>query len=442
MAVIVALEVPLAINLQSRARAEATTAVQSDALLAAATIGAERTLHPAALQKYVYNHFSHTENGRVIVVDPDGVLIADSLGPANLGQQYATSSRPELVSVLRTQEPTSLIRHSDTLKQDILVAAAPIIDENKFFGAVRISPGIGGLQGQVHRIILGLGVIGLGALAAGLIIAFVMAGSFSRPLTKLATVAKRLGQGDLSARADTDENITEIAELATSFDEMADRVEATVKAQREFVANASHQLRTPLTGMKLRIESAMAEAHEETRRQLEAADTEVDRLAGIVDRLLVMARRIEEGGLSEIDLDDAVERAVARWGERVSREGVTISAKGSGGRALGVSADLDQVLDNLIDNAVSYAPGPIVVEAGQANGSAFVAVQDRGPGIVPEERARVTERFYRGAGAPPGGSGLGLAIVRELAEKWGGTVVVGSPAGGGTRVEIRLNPVP
>lgn len=442
MAVIVALEVPLAINLQSRVRAEETTAVQSDALLAAATIGAERTMHPAALQKYVYNHFSHSENGRVIVVDPDGVLIADSLGPANLGQQYATSGRPELVSVLRTQEPTSQIRHSGTLGQDILVAAAPMIDENKFFGAVRISPGIGGLQVQVRRIILGLGVIGLGALAAGLIIAFVMAGSFSRPLTKLATVAKRLGQGDLSARAETDESITEIAELATSFDEMADRVEATVKAQREFVANASHQLRTPLTGMKLRIESAMAEAPEETRRQLEAADKEVDRLAEIVDRLLVMARRIEEGGLSEIDLDDAVERAVARWEERASREGVTISAKAGGGRALGVSADLDQVLDNLIDNAVSYAPGPIVVEAGHANGRAFVAVQDRGPGIAPEERARVTERFYRGVGAPAGGSGLGLAIVRELAEKWGGTVVVGSPAGGGTRVEIRLNPVP
>ncbi len=439
---IVALEVPLAINLQSRTRAEVTSTVQSDALLAAATIGAERTTHPTALQRYVYNHFSHTEDGRVIVVDPDGVLIADSLGPASLGLQYATPGRPELVSVLQTQDPTSQIRHSETLGQDILVAAAPIIDESKFFGAVRISRGMGGVQNQVHRIILGLGVIGLAALAAGLIIAFAMAGSFSRPLTKLAAVAKRLGQGDLSARAETDESVTEIAQLATSFDDMADRLEATVKAQREFVANASHQLRTPLTGMKLRIESAMADAPEETRRQLEAADTEVDRLAGIVDRLLVMARRIEEGGLSEIDLDDAVARAVARWGERASREGVTISAKGKGGRALGVSADLDQVLDNLIDNAVSYAPGPIVVEAGQANGSVFVAVQDRGPGIAPEERERVTERFYRGTSAPHGGSGLGLAIVRELAEKWGGSVVVGQSDGGGTRVEVRLNPAP
>jgi signal transduction histidine kinase len=442
VAVIVALEIPLAINLQSRARAEETTGVQSDALLAAATIGAERTLHPAALQNYVYGHFSHTEDGRVIVVDPDGFLIADSLGPQNLGQQYATTQRPELVGVLNNQKPTSQIRHSETLGQDILVAAAPIIDENKFFGAVRISRGMKGVQERVHRIILGLGIIGLAALAAGLIVAFVMAGSFSRPLAKLATVAKRLGGGDLSARAQTNANIAEIDQLATSFDDMADRVEATVKSQREFVANASHQLRTPLTGMKLRIESAMAGAPEEARRQLEAADTEVDRLAGIVDRLLVMSRRIEDGGLSEIDLDDAVARAVARWGVRASGVGVTLTAKGSGGRALGEPGDMDQMLDNLIDNAVSYAPGPIVVEAGRANGRAFVAVEDQGPGIAPNERERVTERFYRGSGAPHGGSGLGLAIVRELAEKWGGTVVVGAPAGGGTRVEVLLNPVP
>jgi len=115
---------------------------------------------------------------------------------------------------------------------------------------------------------------------------------------------------------------------------MADRLEATVKAQREFVANASHQLRTPLTGIKLRIEAAMAGApSEEVRRQLEAADTEVDRLAGIVNRLLVMARRIEEGGPSEIDLDEAVHRALERWGERASRQGATLTAKGEGGRS-------------------------------------------------------------------------------------------------------------
>jgi signal transduction histidine kinase len=299
---------------------------------------------------------------------------------------------------------------------------------------------MGEVQNRVRRVIAGLAIIGLAALCAGLIVAFALAGSFSRPLTKLAAVAKRLGGGDLSARAETSQGASEIVQLARSFDDMADRLEATVKAQREFVANASHQLRTPLTGMKLRIEAAMAgNPSEEVRRQLEAADNEVDRLAGIVNRLLVMARRIEEGGPSEIDLDDVVHRALERWDERASRQGATLTARGEGGRALGEAADVDQILDNLIDNAVAYAPGPVVIETGRADGRAFLAVEDVGPGIAADERHRVTDRFFRGRTAPKGGTGLGLAIVRELAEKWGGTVVVEPADGGGTRIEVRLN---
>jgi two-component system, OmpR family, sensor kinase len=434
------LEVPLAINLQRRVLSEVRSSAEAAVLLVAANIGGARTAHPTTLQRYVTRHFPDQENGRVIVVDPDGVLIADSTGSQDLGQTYATPRRPELMRVLQTPEPTTEIRHSDALGQDLLVAAAPIIDETTLYGAVRVSQLMGEVQDRVRRVIAGLVIIGLGALFAGLIAAFALAGSFSRPLTKLAAVAKRLGGGDLTARAETIEGASEIVQLARSFDDMADRLEATVRAQREFVSNASHQLRTPLTGMKLRIEAAMAGGpSEEVRRQLEAADTEVDRLAEIVNRLLVMARRIEEGGPSEIDLDDAVHRALERWRERASRQGATLTATGEGGRALGESTDLDQILDNLIDNAVAYAPGPVVIETGRSDGRAFLAVEDVGPGIAADERHRVTDRFFRGRTAPKGGSGLGLAIVRELAEKWGGTVIVGPADGGGTRIEVRLN---
>jgi signal transduction histidine kinase len=432
----------LAINLQRRVLSEVQSSAEAGALLVAANIGGARTAHPTILQRYVTQHFPDQENGRVIVIDPDGVLIADSTGSQNLGQNYATPRRPELMRVLQTPEATSEIRHSDTLGQDLLVAAAPIIDETTLYGAVRVSQLMGDVQERGRRVIAGLVIIGLGALFAGLIVAFVLAGSFSRPLRKLAAVAKRLGGGDLTARAETIEGASEIVQLARSFDDMADRVEATVKAQREFVSNASHQLRTPLTGMKLRIEAAMAGGpSEDVRRQLEAADTEVDRLAEIVNRLLVMARRIEEGGPSEIDLDEAVHRALERWRERASQQGATLTATGEGGRALGESADLDQILDNLIDNAVAYAPGPVVIETGRADGRAFLAVKDVGPGIAADERHRVTDRFFRGRTAPKGGTGLGLAIVRDLAEKWGGTVIVGPADGGGTRIEVRLNAV-
>jgi signal transduction histidine kinase len=236
---------------------------------------------------------------------------------------------------------------------------------------------------------------------------------------------------------------TEVEELGHSFDEMADRLERSVQAQREFVANASHQLRTPLTAMKLRLEGAIADApNDELKARLEAADREVDRLSGIVDRLLVMAREIEEGRSAQVDLQEAMARAVERWNERAGDRDSTVVSRGDGGSARVDPTDLDQILDNLLDNATAYAPGEVTIESGGLNGRLFVAVQDQGPGIASDDLARVTERFYRGRGAPSGGSGLGLAIARQLAEKWGGTLSVESIGGEGTRVEVRLDAAP
>lgn len=376
----------------------------------------------------------------MVVVDTEGTLIADSDGPSELGTNFATEGRPEIRFALQ-QTPYSAIRDSADLGHDIMATAVPIRDEEAFVGVVRITKSVQDVNDSVRNVTIGLLAIGVAALLAGLLLAFGLAGSVSRPLARLAGAARRLGSGDLSARAEDVGGAHEIEALGRSFDEMAGRLERTVRAQREFVANASHQLRTPLTGMKLRLESAIAEAStDDLRRQLQAADREVDRLSEIVNRLLEMSREIEEGEPTHVDLDAAVARALARWNERAGRIETKLSSAGEGGIAQGNPSDLDQILDNLLDNAIAYAPGEITIESGQRDGDAFVAVQDRGPGIPQEELARVTERFYRGRGAQPGGSGLGLAIARDLAEKWGGTIAVTSAAGEGTRVEVRLRP--
>jgi signal transduction histidine kinase len=453
--VIVTLEVPLGINLQRRVRAETQSRALVTALTAAAFVGAENLASAAApgtdptktsLQRWVRDTFSHTEDGRLVVVDTAGRLMADSTVPdaptsqaeRRLGRSFASPLRPEFGAVLRTHQPYTDYRFSDTLGEEILVAAAPIIDE-RFVGVVRYTKGVGDIQAGVRRAILGAIAIGIAALLAGLVVAFALADSLSRPLTRLAAAARRLGGGDLAARAERAEGASEITELGRSFDDMADRLETTVNAQREFVANASHQLRTPLTGMKLRLESAIeAAADSDSKRKLEAADREVDRLAEIVERLLVMARRIEEGAAAAVDVDAAIERAVERWRERAERAGASVAAEGRAGTAVGDANDLDQMLDNLIDNAISYAPGPVRVVGTADDGQVVIAVEDSGPGIPPDEIARVTERFYRGAGAGPGGSGLGLAIVRELAERSGGSVGVSPSTTGGARIEVRL----
>jgi signal transduction histidine kinase len=191
--------------------------------------------------------------------------------------------------------------------------------------------------------------------------------------------------------------------------------------------------------MRLRIESAIAETEDEgAKRQLAAAEREVDRLSEIVDRLLATSRNVEEGKPTHVDLGDAVARAVTRWSERAERLQSTLTTRGAGETAQGDPSDIDQILDNLIHNAISYAPGDVTIEAGRRDGSAVLTVKDAGPGIPVDDLPRVTDRFYRGRGSPAGGSGLGLAIARDLAEKWGGSLEVTSSPGEGTRVEVAL----
>jgi signal transduction histidine kinase len=443
--VIVALTVPLAVTLRDRSLIESKSQVLSNAQTFASSLDrSDLDGGPGPrlrLGDKVDEFASQITEGRVVVLTADGTVIADSDGQ-DLHQDYLNGERPEVELALSPSEPTSSVatRRSDVLNTDLLAAAAPIVDEQILVGAVRVSQDISQVTSAVNRVTVGVIVVGLTGLIAGLVIAFALAGSLARPLTRLAATARRLGSGDLSARAGDVRGASEMDDLGHSFDEMADRLERTVQAQREFVANASHQLRTPLTGMKLRLESAAAQSQDpEVQRQLQAADTEVDRLAETVNRLLVMAREAEAGTAASAprtDLREAAARASERWRDRAERLASSVQTRGEAATAGIDPTELDQILDNLLDNALAYAPGAVDLETGPT----FVSVRDHGAGIPADERDRVTERFFRGRGAPSGGSGLGLAIVRDLAEHWGGSVRLEAPEDGGTRVVVTLSP--
>jgi two-component system, OmpR family, sensor kinase len=439
LVVIVALTVPLGIVLRDRARSELEALTLANAQTIAAVLTRDQLEGvPAERRALVRNarRYAGDVGGRVVVLDDTGVAIADS-AEEDLGEDFATPGRPEVASALASQ-PLAEVRRSEEEEGDIAVAAAPIIDEGELVGIVRISRDVATVQANVGRATAAIVAVALGGLIAGLVLVLAIARSLARPLSRLATTARRLGDGDLSARAGSLEGGDEVHELAGSFDEMASRVERTVRAQREFVANASHQLRTPLTGIKLRLEAGIAESDdEEVRTQLRAADREVERLSQIIERLLTMASQIEEGTVPHADLGDAVERAVHRWRERAVRGSAELSSEIEGTDLAVVAdpADVDQVLDVLIDNALTHAAGPIRVIASAGPGRAIVSVADRGPGIPEDEVARVTERFFRGRGAATGGSGLGLAIARELAERWGGALDLRAEDEG-TRVDV------
>jgi signal transduction histidine kinase len=448
LVVIVALTVPLAIVLRDRARSELEALTLTNAQTIAAVLNQDRLGDDPRDRRALVRdmrRYAADVGGRVVILSADGIVLADSDGE-DLGRNFATPGRPEVARAL-TSQANAEVRMSEEEGGDIAVAAAPIIDEGELVGVVRISRGVQTVQDNVGRATAAIVAVALGGLLAGLGIALALARSLARPLSRLAAAAQRLGAGDLSTRAGKLEGGTEVDELAGSFDEMAGRFERTVRAQREFVANASHQLRTPLTGMKLRLEAAIAETTDDfVRVQLQAADKEVDRLAQIIERLLTMAVQIEEGQIEEgqmprVDLADAVGRAVQRWHERAAEASSSLTDDGATDdvtvSAVADPVDLDQILDVLIDNALIHAPGRVEVWSTANGEQATLSVRDHGPGIPPDEQAKVTERFFRGRSAPAGGSGLGLAIARELAERWGGGIEVHVGAGG-TRVDVCL----
>jgi len=437
LVVIVALTVPLALVLRDRARSELEALTRTNAQTIAAVLNQPALKARRALTRDV-RRYAADVGGRVVILDAKGLVIADSAGE-DLGQDFATPGRPEVARALDS-ETHAEVRRSEEEGGDIAVAAAPIIDEGELVGVVRISRDVKTVQENVGRATAAIVAVATGGLLAGLVLAVALARSLARPLSRLAVVARHLGAGDLSARAGKLEGGVEVDELAGSFDEMAGRVERTVRAQREFVANASHQLRTPLTGIKLRLEAAIAETRDEAvRDQLRAADTEVDRLAQIIERLMTMASQIEEGRVPQADLGDVVGRAMERWHERAAQASSSLIRDGSiDGNTVSAVADpddIDQILDVLIDNALTHASGRVEISVSANGERATVSVADRGPGIAANEVARVTERFFRGSGAPTGGSGLGLAIARELAERWGGGIQVHGDVDG-TRVEV------
>ncbi len=384
---------------------------------------------------------------RILVVDASYVTLADTSGEFAAGTVVSTAGRPELGVAIAEGTIWAHSRFSDSVGQDLLIVAVPIFDAGAVVGAVRLSSPLSDVQEAIRSSWLGLGLVGLTALVIGLALAWLLATSVSKPVRDLETVAGRLGGGDLAARA-AEAGPAEISSLAGSFNRMADTLTANVAAQRDFVANASHQLRTPLTGLRLRLEAVRAEGGPGAE-QAAKAEAEVDRMASLVEDLLTLARATEaESTGAPVDLAECAREAAERWTDTAARSGssVTVSAATST-RVWAGPDDVEHILDNLIENAIRYGPpGTTVrVETAAEDGGGVVAVSDDGPGIPAEDRERVFERFYRGSNgrrAGPG-TGLGLAIVRQLALRWGGDARLGSASNGvGTRVEVRFPSAP
>jgi two-component system, OmpR family, sensor kinase len=321
-----------------------------------------------------------------------------------------------------------------------LIVVEPVREAGQVVGAVQLVKSLAGVRGRVHQFWIRLVLFGLVALIFGLALARLLAGWLLGPLRRLESTARRFGSGDLAARADVGPQ-RELASLAESFNAMADELAANVRAQREFAANASHQLRTPLTGLRLRLE-ALQRGAPDLGTETSGALKDVDRLSRLTNDLLALSHASATPVAGRpVDLGEIAHSAVEHWSSSVARAGKSIELTLRQPATVLADADeLEQMLDNLIDNAVRYSQDGARIEVEAHN--ATITVSDDGPGIDPAERQLVFERFYRGpSGRRAGpGTGLGLAIVAALAARWHADI--GVVDGPGARFEIRFQAPP
>jgi signal transduction histidine kinase len=440
--VTIAFALPLALNLRDRTREEVRSEARSQiGVLAAGSAEAVAERNIADLDVLARSS-ARSARGRVVIVDRAGRVLADSERSAPVGTLYATAARPELVATLKRRR-VQAERSSATLGEELLVSAEPIFRRGKVVGGVRLTQSVASVNAAVNRTVLGLVAVGLAVLLTALVVAFLLARGIARPIKRLEEAAQRVAAGDLDARAEV-EGSDEQRSLARSFNAMTERLGRTVRAQQEFAADASHQLRTPLTGLRLRLEEArLAEGRAALEYELDAGLREVDRIAETVDELLVLSRTGERDTPGEqLDPGEIAETAAQRWRPTAATHDLElrVEANGSTSPVWIARADLERALDALIENAILYGAGGRSVTI-RAAGST-IEVLDEGIGLASGEEQQIFERFARGSAgrSGPSGTGLGLAIARELMRCWQGDAELDNRPGGGARATLRLPP--
>lgn len=446
-----ALIIPFAATVAQAARDRLASAVERDATVIAGY--AEEDLErgdPADLGSVVAAYGERT-GGRVVIVDADGVAVADSQPPNGspaAGRDFST--RSEVATALAGGIATGS-RYSQTLDDGFLYVAVPSSSGSTVHGAVRISYPTAAVEARIARSRVGLAGAGALALIAAALLAVVFGRWLVAPLAATERAAGRLAAGDLTARAPEDAGPPELRRMAATLNTMAGRVDELIVSQHSFIADASHQLRTPLTALRLRLEGLELTATPDERVELMAAIEEVVRLNRLVDGLLTLVRaESARPATTPVDAAEALRERAAVWEPLATEQDVRLGVETpTTAEVLAVDGALGQVLDNLIANALRYAPpgSTITLTVGRSAGRTVLTVADEGPGMSAEQRERAFDRFWRDStDHDEGGFGLGLAIVRRLVRASGGDVRLDEAPGGGLSVRVSLRsaatPVP
>ena len=334
-----------------------------------------------------------------------------------------------------------------------VTVAVPVRDTGPVVGTVTLARPLAPLDARIRALWLTLALVAAAAIGASTVLAFALARWVSRPLAELDASARRLGAGDLSARALATAGPPELRRLATSFNAMASRLETLVRGHRAMVADVSHQLRTPLAALRLRLDLLAQDADPATAAELAGGLEEFARLSRLVDGLLAIARA--ENTVPRpvaVDVSEVIRERVQAWQPVAADRGVQLAADVIAPVTAAIGeGHLEQILDNLIANALDAASADdhVTVSAAATGADSGrqgvppeagapgvrVVVADDGPGMSAADRERAFGRFTT---TSPGGTGLGLAIVHRLVTSNGGTAALEETPGGGLSVVLEF----
>lgn len=447
--VVLVQDVPLSVQLRVVERDRIITSLERDAFVLAGR--SEESLESATPTDHsviteLARQYRAAGGARVVIVDSSGTaLVTSDDDSAAVGSSYL--SRPEIAQALGGQIASGE-RFSETLDEQLLFVTVPVLSGAKIVGAVRLTYPAQFVTDALNQRLLTLWLVALTTVLLAGIVGLVLSTTITRTLEKLEETTGHLAEGRLHVRADDRSGAPELRSLSRSFNVMAERLDALLEQQRTFASNASHQLRTPLTALRLRLESARALMSTDpagASDRLQTAEAEAERLGEIIEGLLLLSRTESSSApLESVDLAAIARDRVDHWAPFAQESGVTLQFDGPASTPVtAVATAADQIIDNYLDNALTHSPpgSTIIVRVEEESGSILLHVLDEGPGMPPEARAQAFDRFWRGR--PDGaGNGLGLAIVAQLASASGASVHVDNQASGGLDASVRFSSAP
>ncbi|ARP70563.1 sensor histidine kinase [Streptomyces pluripotens] len=270
---------------------------------------------------------------------------------------------------------------------------------------------------EVGRTLLIIGLVALLAVVAAVLLAVRQANRLASPLTDLAETAERLGSGDPRPRHKR-YGVPELDRVADVLDSSAERIARMLTAERRLAADASHQLRTPLTALSMRLEEiTLTDDPDTVKEEANVALTQVERLTDVVERLLTNSRDPRTGSAVSFDLDEVIQQQLAEWRPAYRNVGRAIVSSGKRHlQAVGTPGAVAQVLAALIENSLMHGGGTVALRTRVTGNQAVIEVTDEGPGVPADLGARIFERTISGRNS----TGIGLAVARDLAEADGG----------------------